>query len=72
MLDAVFQSGLPQKKNRLILLKVSWCVVSPTLKPEHKIYERLHEAKVKNIPEVYHGTDIGKEDDLHTTQLKIG
>ncbi|KAG6882153.1 hypothetical protein C0993_011753, partial [Termitomyces sp. T159_Od127] len=60
------------QKKQVVLLKDSWRVVSPTLKPEHKIYARLHEKKVQNVPEVYHGSDIGDENDPHhTTQTKL-
>ncbi|KAG6898036.1 hypothetical protein C0993_007143 [Termitomyces sp. T159_Od127] len=57
---------------RLVLLKDSWRVVSPNLQPEHEIYEKLHKAKVQNIPAVYHGSDIANENDVHhTTQTKL-
>ncbi|KAG6892739.1 hypothetical protein C0992_012774 [Termitomyces sp. T32_za158] len=56
----------------LVLLKDSWRIVSPTLKPEHEIYARLHENGVQNIPQVIHGTDIGdKNDSNHITQSML-
>ncbi|KAG5332065.1 hypothetical protein C0989_007265 [Termitomyces sp. Mn162] len=59
------------KTNGLVLLKDTWRVVSPTLKPEHEIYEKLHKKQVPNIPQAHLGADIGKENDgLHTTQTK--
>ncbi|KAG6882915.1 hypothetical protein C0993_008663, partial [Termitomyces sp. T159_Od127] len=60
------------QEKQVVLLKDSWRVVSPTLKPEHVIYKRLHECNVLNIPQVYHGSDIGDENDFHhTTQTKF-
>ncbi|KAH0579077.1 hypothetical protein H2248_003233 [Termitomyces sp. 'cryptogamus'] len=59
------------KTNGLVLLKDTWRVLSPTLKPEHEIYEKLHKNQVPNIPQAHLGADIGKENDgLHTTQTK--
>ncbi|KAG6901083.1 hypothetical protein C0995_001118 [Termitomyces sp. Mi166 len=58
------------ERNGLVLLKDSWRVLSPTLKPEHEIYKKLHDSNVTNIPKAYHGADIG-DDDHHTTQTKL-
>ncbi|KAG6892770.1 hypothetical protein C0995_002455, partial [Termitomyces sp. Mi166 len=58
------------ERNGLVLLKDSWRVLSPTLQPEHEIYKKLHDSHVTNIPEVYHGADIG-DDDHHATQTKL-
>ncbi|KAG6887787.1 hypothetical protein C0992_010739 [Termitomyces sp. T32_za158] len=55
----------------VVFLKDSWRVVSPTLKPEHEIYAKLHEHNVANIPRVYHGADIGNVDSNHLTQTKL-
>ncbi|KAG6835598.1 hypothetical protein H0H93_016636, partial [Arthromyces matolae] len=61
----------PEKKI-LVLLKDTWRVVSPTLKPEHEIYKKLHDHNVKNIPKVYGGADIGNvgRPDNHLTKTK--
>ncbi|KAG6876146.1 hypothetical protein C0992_000697, partial [Termitomyces sp. T32_za158] len=58
------------ENNMIVLLKDSWRI-SPTLKPEHEIYARLHRNNVQNIPKVYHGADIGSENSKHLTQTKL-
>ncbi|KAG6814874.1 hypothetical protein H0H87_006863 [Tephrocybe sp. NHM501043] len=49
----------------VVLLKDTWRVVSPSLKPEHEIYAKLNERNVTHIPEVYQGADVGSDTDLH-------
>ncbi|KAG6844034.1 hypothetical protein H0H87_010446, partial [Tephrocybe sp. NHM501043] len=53
------------KRRDLVLLKDTWRIVSPSLKPEHEIYAKLKEHEVTHIPEVYQGADVGSDTDSH-------
>ena len=56
----------------VVLLKSRWHMASPTLKPKHKIYGRLHKRKVQDILDAHHHNIQGKEDDdsCRTTPMK--
>ncbi|KAG6815695.1 hypothetical protein H0H87_012193 [Tephrocybe sp. NHM501043] len=53
------------ERRDLVLLKDTWRIVSPSLKPEHEIYAKLKEHEVPHIPEVYRGADVGLDTDSH-------
>ena len=43
---------------RPVFLKDTWCIESPSLKPEHAIYEKLVDAKVQHIATVLDHSDL--------------
>ncbi|KAH0579341.1 hypothetical protein H2248_003481 [Termitomyces sp. 'cryptogamus'] len=47
----------------VVLLKESWCIVSPTLEPRYQICARLHKKQVPDDSGAYYGADIGEERD---------
>ncbi|KAG6842890.1 hypothetical protein H0H87_009604 [Tephrocybe sp. NHM501043] len=53
------------ERRDLVLLKDTWRIVSPSMKPEHEIYSKLKEHEVSHIPEVYQGADVGLDTDSH-------
>lgn len=58
------------RNKRIVLLKDTWRVLWPTLKPEHETYETLHANGIQNIPQCFGGGDVGVKDTNHRTQTK--
>ncbi|THU95541.1 hypothetical protein K435DRAFT_591936, partial [Dendrothele bispora CBS 962.96] len=66
----VFKVWEPES-DTFVLLKDSWRVNSTSIKPEGKVYARLHAKSVRNIPTCLKAGDVNPTSSFHRTLTQL-
>ncbi|THU93464.1 hypothetical protein K435DRAFT_607675, partial [Dendrothele bispora CBS 962.96] len=67
----VFKVWDPESDTFVLLKSDSWRVNSTSIKPEGKVYARLHAKRVRNIPTCLEAGDVNPSSSLHRTLTQL-